>query len=79
VAHNPVGHFFNSLHLWSVELFMAFMVIAIYMTGLATLLLLGVPFVPGLRDDIPRWVPVHRLVWRNWNTGLPEKEDSTEA
>jgi ubiquinol-cytochrome c reductase cytochrome b subunit len=24
---NPVGHFFNSLHLWSVELFMAFMVI----------------------------------------------------
>jgi hypothetical protein len=24
---NPVGHFFNSMHLWSVELFMAFMVI----------------------------------------------------
>ena len=24
---NPVGHFFNSVHLWSVELFMAFMVI----------------------------------------------------
>ena len=40
--------------------------IAIYMTGLATLLLLLIPFIPGLRD-IPRWIPVHRLVWRNWN------------
>ncbi len=27
---NPVGHFFNSLHLWSVELFMAFMVIHLW-------------------------------------------------
>ncbi len=40
--------------------------IAIFMTGLATLLLLFVPFIPGLRD-IPRWIPVHRLVWRDWN------------
>jgi hypothetical protein len=40
--------------------------IAIYMTGAATLLLLFVPFIPGLRD-IPRWIPVHRLVWRDWN------------
>jgi len=39
--------------------------IAIYMTGIATLLLLFVPFVPGLRD-LPRWIPVHRLVWRSW-------------
>ena len=30
VAHNPVGHFFNSVHLWSVELFMAFMVIHLW-------------------------------------------------
>jgi hypothetical protein len=37
--------------------------IAIYMTGLGTLLLLFVPFIPGLRD-IPRWIPVHRLIWR---------------
>ena len=37
--------------------------IAIYMTGLATILLLGIPFIPGLRD-IPRWIPVHRLIWR---------------
>ena len=40
--------------------------IAIYMTGLATILLLAIPFIPGLRD-IPRWIPMHRLVWRNWN------------
>jgi hypothetical protein len=52
--------------------------IAIYLTGLATVLLLGIPFIPGLRD-IPRWIPVHRLIWRDWNnqhpaepTGQPE-------
>jgi hypothetical protein len=27
---NPVGHFFNSLHLWSVEFFMAFLVIHLW-------------------------------------------------
>jgi len=35
------------------------------MTGLATILLLLIPFIPGLRD-IPRWIPVHRLIWRKW-------------
>ena len=39
--------------------------IAIYLTGLATILLLLIPFIPGLRD-IPRWIPVHRLIWRGW-------------
>jgi Cytochrome b(N-terminal)/b6/petB len=39
--------------------------IAIYLTGVATILLLLIPFIPGLRD-IPRWIPVHRLVWRKW-------------
>ena len=28
--YNPVGHFLNSLHLWSVELFMAFLVIHLW-------------------------------------------------
>ena len=28
--YNPVGHFFNSLHLWSVELFMALLVIHLW-------------------------------------------------
>jgi len=40
--------------------------IAIYLTGAATIVLLLIPFIPGLRD-IPRWVPVHRLIWRDWN------------
>ena len=39
---------------------------AVYLTGVATILLLLVPFIPGLRD-IPRAIPVHRLIWRgNW-------------
>jgi hypothetical protein len=38
---------------------------AIYLTGICTLLLLLVPFIPGLRD-IPRAVPVYRLIWRTW-------------
>jgi hypothetical protein len=39
--------------------------IAVYLTGLATILLLLIPFIPGLRD-IPHWIPVHRLIWRKW-------------
>jgi hypothetical protein len=39
---------------------------AIYLTGAATILLLAVPWLPGLRD-IPRLIPVHRLVWKDWN------------
>lgn len=30
-----------------------------------TLLLAFVPFIPILRD-IPRWIPIHRLVWRDY-------------
>ncbi len=36
--------------------------------GLMMLLTLGfvlVPFIPGVRS-IPRWVPVHRLIWRDY-------------
>ncbi len=32
---------------------------------LLTLVLMLVPFIPGLRS-VPRWVPVHRLVWRDY-------------
>ena len=39
--------------------------IAVYLTGLGTILLLLIPFIPGLRD-IPRLIPIHRLVWRSW-------------
>ena len=49
--------------------------IAIYLTGAATVLLLAVPFIPGLRD-VPRLIPVHRLIWRDWNRrgGTPRDE-----
>jgi hypothetical protein len=52
--------------------------IAIYLTGIATLLLLAVPFLPGLRD-IPRWVPIHRLVWRGWNPTEAPNDPATPA
>ncbi len=32
---------------------------------LLTVLLAAVPFVPGLRD-IPRLIPLHRLIWKRW-------------
>ena len=34
------------------------------MIGL-TLVLMFVPFIPGLRS-IPRWIPIHRLIWRDY-------------
>jgi hypothetical protein len=37
--------------------------IAIYLTGLATVILALLPFIPGLRD-IPRRTRVYRLIWR---------------
>jgi hypothetical protein len=30
-----------------------------------SLALILVPFIPGLRD-IPRWIPIHRLIWRRF-------------
>jgi hypothetical protein len=44
--------------------------IAIYLTGLGTILLLLVPFIPGLRD-IPRAIPIHRLIWHTWDKPTP--------
>ena len=32
---------------------------------LLTLLLMFLPLIPGLRD-IPRWIPLHRLIWRRY-------------
>ena len=43
---------------------------AVYLTGICTILLLLIPFIPGLRD-IPRLIPVHRLIWRTWNHTAP--------
>ena len=38
--------------------------VVVMMTVLSLGLLL-VPFIPGLRD-IPRWIPIYRLIWRNY-------------
>jgi hypothetical protein len=35
-----------------------------------TLALMFLPLIPGLRD-IPRWVPVHRLIWRDYYRSHP--------
>jgi len=45
-----------------------------------TLLLVLVPFVPGLRD-IPRWIHVHRLIWRRYysETGVGPRADDGKA
>jgi hypothetical protein len=45
---------------------------AVYLTGIGTILLLLVPFIPGLRD-IPRVIPLYRLVWSSWyrSSGKP--------
>jgi hypothetical protein len=40
------------------------------MMGLLSLLLLLVPFIPGLRD-IPRLIPIYRLIWRRYYTEQP--------
>jgi hypothetical protein len=52
--------------------------IAIYMTGLGTILLLLVPFIPGLRD-VPRLIPVHRLIWRHWDSPASASSDVPAA
>ncbi len=52
--------------------------IAVYMTGLGTILLLLVPFIPGLRD-IPRLIPVHRLIWRSWYRTDPGPASGPDA
>jgi len=37
-----------------------------------------VPFIPGVRD-IPRWVPVHRLIWRDYYDGVLRTERARPA
>ncbi len=39
---------------------------------LASLALVLVPFIPGVRS-VPRWIPVHRLVWRDYYRDHPRR------
>ncbi len=37
-----------------------------------TAALILVPFIPGIRS-IPRWLPAHRLIWRDYYQHLEGK------
>jgi hypothetical protein len=39
--------------------------IIFYIMGFLTLVLLLLPFIPGLRS-LPRWIPLHRLIWKQY-------------
>jgi Cytochrome b(N-terminal)/b6/petB len=51
---------------------------AVYLTGICTLALLFIPFIPGLRD-VPRVIPVYRLIWRSWYHRPPEQAQPASA
>ena len=40
-------------------------ILVVVLVALLTLLLVLVPFIPGLRT-LPKWIPIHRLVWRDY-------------
>lgn len=42
--------------------------IAIYLTAIATFLLIMVPLLPGIRS-IPKVIPVYKIIWRKWYKG----------
>jgi hypothetical protein len=39
--------------------------IIFYIMALLSLVLMFLPYIPGLRS-IPRWIPLHRLIWRDY-------------
>ncbi|MGD0248035.1 MAG: hypothetical protein ABSB75_03180 [Candidatus Limnocylindrales bacterium] len=39
-------------------------ILVVLTVGILTLLLALIPYIPILRD-IPRWIPIHRLIWRH--------------
>jgi len=43
-----------------------------------SLLLIFVPLIPGLRD-IPRWIPIHRLIWRRHYAEIGRKSPPAAA
>lgn len=40
-------------------------ILVVFVVGILTLLLALVPLIPGLRD-LPRLIPIHRLIWRGY-------------
>jgi len=50
----------------------------IAITSLCTLVLMFAPFIPGLRD-IPRWVPLHRLIWRDYYRDAARRRELSKS
>jgi hypothetical protein len=80
---NETGSYPGQAWLWMVSMWYqvppfneapnADLVIGLLAAAMALVLAL-VPFIPGLRD-IPRWIPIHRIVWRDfyrWRRTHPE-------
>jgi hypothetical protein len=47
-------------------------VLVMAIMGVLSLALILVPFIPGIRD-IPRWVPIYKLIWRDYYRSLEPK------
>ncbi|GAA1969458.1 hypothetical protein [Microbacterium deminutum] len=85
---NETGNFPGQSWLWLFSFFYqiepfasapnADLVIVLMMAAL-TILLALLPFIPGLRT-IPKWIPLHRLVWRDYyKHQRPDAIDSSRA
>ncbi len=46
--------------------------------GVLTLLLALLPFIPGLRT-IPKWIPLHRLIWRDYYANQTRRGANEDA
>ena len=66
------GHGFLGINSGNADL-----AITVMMT-LLTLILVLLPFIPGLRD-IPRWIPIHRLIWRRYYSDLKDGQRAATA
>ena len=52
--------------------------VVVLIMGVLTLLLALLPFIPGLRT-IPRWIPLHRLIWRDYYRSAKGKDVTPRA
>ncbi|MFI5313808.1 MAG: hypothetical protein ACHQ06_06600 [Candidatus Dormibacteria bacterium] len=52
--------------------------LVVLIMGVLTLLLALIPFIPGLRT-IPKWIPIHRLIWRDYYRSQTRVRASTHA
>lgn len=51
---------------------------AAYSVGILFMLLVFLPWIPGL-NKLPRLIPMHRLIWRDWYKRLNESQTCTQC